>query len=133
MPHVSQSETVQFSKGKHAQPRARPNIRPDHNGTQRAQFESNKKKIYATQTHCGICGKEVDFAFKFPHPLSPCIDHIIPVARGGHPSDIGNLQLAHMCCNRQKSDKLTEKQVFDTGAEVISNRMLPQTFDWMNL
>ena len=33
------------------QPRARPaggfrsNLRPDHNGTQRAQFESNKKKI----------------------------------------------------------------------------------------
>ena len=23
------------------QPRARPNLRPDHNGTQRAQFESN--------------------------------------------------------------------------------------------
>ena len=28
-------------------PRARPNLRPDHNGTQRAQFESNKKRIYA--------------------------------------------------------------------------------------
>lgn len=133
MPHVSQSKTVQFAKGKHAQPRARPNIRPDHNGTQRAQFESNKKKIYATQTHCGICGKEVDFAFKFPHPLSPCIDHIIPVARGGHPSDIGNLQLAHMCCNRQKSDKLTEKQVFEQGTERISNRVLPQTFNWATL
>lgn len=65
---------------------ARPNLRPDHNGTQRAQFESNKKKIYATQRICGICGKEVDFSFKFPHPLSPCIDHIIPAAKGGHPS-----------------------------------------------
>ncbi|MGN0647082.1 MAG: hypothetical protein ACI4J3_00455 [Oscillospiraceae bacterium] len=58
MPHVSQSETVQFGEAKrgaakrgaakrgaakHAQPRARPNIRPDHNGTQRAQFESNKR------------------------------------------------------------------------------------------
>lgn len=39
-----------------SQPRARPNLRPDHNGTQRAQFESNKKKIYATQTICGIHG-----------------------------------------------------------------------------
>ena len=43
------------------QPRARPNLRPDHNGTQRAQFESHKKKIYATQKVCGICGKPVDF------------------------------------------------------------------------
>ena len=67
--------------------RARPskaNLRPDHNGPQRAQFESNKKKIYATQKVCGICGKPVDFRLKFPHPLSPCIDHIIPVAKGGH-------------------------------------------------
>ena len=24
---------------------AKPNLRPDHNGTQRAQFESNKKKL----------------------------------------------------------------------------------------
>lgn len=37
--------------------RARPskaNLRPDHNGPQRAQFESNKKKIYATQKVCGM-------------------------------------------------------------------------------
>lgn len=55
-------------------PRDKPtkaNIRPDHNGNQRAQFESNKKKIYDTQTVCGICGKPVEFRYKFPHPLSP--------------------------------------------------------------
>lgn len=110
--------------------RARPNLRPDHNGTQRRQFESNKKKIFATQRVCGICGKPVDFRLKFPHPLSPCIDHIIPVAKGGHPSDISNLQLAHMCCNRQKSDKLIATREVETGIELISNRALPLTFDW---
>lgn len=55
---------------------AKPNLRPDHNGTQRAQFNSNKKKIFATQKVCGICGKPVDFRIKFPEPLSPCIDHM---------------------------------------------------------
>lgn len=113
-----------------AQPRARPNLRPDHNGTQRSQFESNKKKIFSTQKVCGICGQPVNFGFRFPHPLSPCIDHIVPVAKGGHPSDITNLQLAHMCCNRQKSDKLAPKQDFGAGTQVISNRILPQTYDW---
>lgn len=112
---------------------AKPNLRPDHNGTQRAQFESNKKKIYATQRVCGICGNPVDFGFKFPHPLSPTIDHIIPVAKGGHPSDMSNLQLAHMTCNRQKSDKIKPNQDFSTGSELISNRVLPLTFDWKNL
>lgn len=105
-------------------------FRPDHNGTQRKQFESNKKKIYATQNVCGICGKEVDFNYKFPHPLSACIDHIVPVARGGHPSAIENLQLAHMTCNRQKSDKLVVKEVFDEEVKLVSNRNLPHTYNW---
>ena len=110
-----------------------PNQRPDHNGTHRAQFNSNKKKIYATQEVCGICGKKVDFSLKFPHPLSPCIDHIIPVSRNGHPSDINNMQLAHLCCNRQKSYKLSPKQDFKAETEVVSNRLLPLTFDWKSL
>ena len=112
---------------------SKPNLRPDHNGTQRSQFESNKKKIYATQTICGICGKPVDFGFKFPHPLSPCIDHIIPVSKGGHPSAIENLQLAHMCCNSQKSYNLVNTKSFESGVEFVSNRMLLHTFDWKNI
>ena len=105
--------------------------RPDHDGSHRVQFERNKKKIYATQTVCGICGNPVDFSFKFPHPLSPCIDHIIPIAKGGHPSDIDNLQLAHFCCNRQKSDKLEmDERKSKNEAEEISNDNLPLSTDW---
>ncbi len=109
-----------------------PTPRPDRSGSHQQQFRISKKKIYATQTVCGICGKPVDFSLKYPHPLSACIDHIIPIAKGGHPSDISNLQLAHWCCNRQKSDKLVEKQVFDQSLELISNRILPQCYDWKN-
>lgn len=87
-----------------------PTPRPDRNGSHQTQFRINKKKIYATQTVCGICGKPVDFSLKYPHPLSACIDHIIPIAKGGHPSALENLQLAHWCCNRQKSDKLVENR-----------------------
>lgn len=100
-------------------------------GTHRGSFEKNKKKIFATQNVCGICGKPVDLSIKYPHPLSPCIDHIIPIAKGGHPSDIDNLQLAHWTCNRQKSDKLIEKKdITCIDMEVISNRILPQSMDW---
>lgn len=106
--------------------------RPDQNGTHRGIFEKNKKKIYATQEVCGICGRPVDFSLKYPNPLSPCIDHIIPIAKGGHPSDIDNLQLAHWTCNRQKSDKLVKRQgtAESNGTEVISNRILPQSTNW---
>lgn len=106
--------------------------RPDRDGTHRKAFEANKAKIYATQTICGICGRPVDFSLPWPEPMSPCIDHIIPLDKGGHPSDIDNLQLAHAACNRQKSDKLYKTP---TGAPVIqpvqvTNRDLPQSIDW---
>ena len=102
--------------------------RPDQNGTHRGMFEKNKKKIYATQSVCGICGQPVDFTLRYPHPLSPCIDHIIPIAKGGHPSDIDNLQLAHWTCNRQKSDKVFVHK--EDKKEEIGNRVLPQSRDW---
>lgn len=104
-------------------------MRADKTGAHRSAYEKNKKRILKTQQTCGICGQQVDKNLKFPNPLSPVIDHIIPVAKGGHPSDIENLQLAHFCCNRQKSDKL-----FNMGKEakedVIGNRNLPQLTDW---
>ncbi len=104
--------------------------RPDQDGTHRLAFERNKKKIFAAQNVCGICGKPVDKSLRYPHPLSPCIDHIIPIAKGGHPSDIENLQLAHWTCNRQKSDKLIKRHRRAEENEVLSNRVLPQSRDW---
>lgn len=103
--------------------------RPDQDGTHRLAFERAKKKIYASQTVCGICGRPVDFGQKYPHPLSPCIDHIVPIAKGGHPSDMENLQLAHWTCNRQKADKLFTRRREDEE-ETLSNRVLPQACDW---
>lgn len=103
--------------------------RADKKGAHRANYERNKKRIFATQNTCGICGHPVDFSLKPPHPMAPTLDHIIPVSKGGHPSDIDNLQLSHWTCNRQKSDKIF-KQSHETK-QVIGNRNLPQTMDWM--
>ena len=105
--------------------------RPDRDGTHRLAFERNKKKIFATQNICGICGMPVDFSYKYPHPLSACIDHIIPIAKGGHPSDLSNLQLAHWTCNRQKSDKIMHENKKNTEQQdEVDNRDLPHSIDW---
>lgn len=102
--------------------------RPDRIGPHRVAFEKNKKRILKTQNICGICGKPVDTKLKYPHPLSPVIDHVIPINKGGHPSDIENLQLAHWTCNREKSDKLFNEARESTN--IIGSRNLPQTIDW---
>ncbi|MDO5015276.1 MAG: HNH endonuclease signature motif containing protein [Clostridia bacterium] len=104
------------------------NERPDRSGPHRVAFEKNKKRILATQEVCGICGKPVDMTLKTPHPLSACIDHIVPVSKGGHPSDIENLQLAHWACNRAKSDKLFKSK--REPKKAITNRNLPWSTDW---
>ena len=54
------------------------------------------------QDTCGICGREVDKTLPAGSPMSPELDEIIPVSRGGSPYDIDNLQLAHRTCNRRK-------------------------------
>lgn len=112
-----------------------PPVRTDRRaGGNRAAFEAARQKILKTQTVCGICGKPVDFSYRYPHPLSPTVDHIIPVSKGGHPSDLDNLQLAHRCCNRQKSDKLfvdLKNKSADGGDGLIANNMLEQHFDWI--
>ena len=107
--------------------------RPDREGQHRTQFDRNKRIILKTQEICGICGKPVDKSLRYPHPMSATVDHIIPVSKGGHPSDIDNLQLAHWCCNRQKSDSLdenTKKKTDSTTDTLQKNRRLPQSIDW---
>ena len=102
--------------------------RIDKQGAHRGTYEKNKKIIFKTQNTCGICGRPVDFNIKTPEPMSAVIDHIIPVSKGGHPSDMDNLQLAHWTCNRQKSDKLFV--IKKEEPKVLGNRNLPQSISW---
>lgn len=106
--------------------------RTDRQAGHRGAYEKARQKILKTETICGICGKPVDFSYTYPHPLSPTVDHIIPVSKGGHPSDIQNLQLAHRCCNREKSDRLlapSERTKDEPGR--ITNNDLPQIIEWI--
>lgn len=105
-------------------------LRADRSGPHRVAFDKNKKRMLKTENVCGICGHPVDKHLKYPHPMSPVIDHIVPVSKGGHPSAIENLQLAHWSCNRQKSDKMFNNQ--QEEPKVIGNRNLPQSIDWLS-
>lgn len=54
---------------------------------------------------CGLCGQEVLRTEVAPHPRSPSLDHIVPMARGGgHTYD--NVQLACFLCNSRKGAQL---------------------------
>lgn len=87
-------------------PHPKYNHRADHKAGHRSEYERNRQIILKTQDICGICGQPVDKTLKYPDPMSATVDHIIPINRGGHPSSIDNLQLAHFRCNRLKSDNI---------------------------
>ena len=109
-------------------------MRPDRLGQHHTEYDKNRLKILKTQTVCGICGKPVDKSLRYPHPLSPTVDHIIPVNRGGHPSSLENLQLAHWMCNRQKSDKLLSAQgylLYRAGGGTDVADPFPLSVDWV--
>ena len=106
--------------------------RLDKVGQFRTAYDKNRKIILASQSVCGICGQPVEKSLKYPHPLSGVVDHIIPLNKGGHPSDINNLQLAHRWCNRQKSDKLTEVRKGLKEENTINGELLPLHYDWKN-
>ena len=91
--------------------------RPERDTALRSQYEANKKIILATQSICGICGKPVDKSIKYPDPMSPTVDHIIPIAAHGDPVSLDNLQLAHRYCNRMKSDKIPKENVKPLDAQ----------------
>lgn len=104
-------------------------LRPDKSGSHRVQYEFNRQRILVTEDTCSICGSRVDKSLKYPHPLSAVIDHIIPISKGGHPSDIKNLALAHNQCNLKKTDKVYSTQNLENG-KTIGNRNLPHIIDW---
>lgn len=112
------------------------NNRPDHKPGHRTEYERNRKRILQAQNICAICGEPVDKSLKYPHPYCATVDHIIPVSKGGHPSDIENLQLAHFKCNRAKADNIAVPSYLlqnpDTTADIDSTTPegLPQTIDW---
>jgi 5-methylcytosine-specific restriction endonuclease McrA len=47
---------------------------------------------------CHLCGKKIDRRRAWPHPRSPSIDHLIPLAHGGADAP-RNVAASHFRCN----------------------------------
>lgn len=62
------------------------------NGHRRNQL---RRRVLAEENECWICGQPVDKTRKTPDPMSPEVDEIIPVSKGGDPYARANCRLAH--------------------------------------
>jgi 5-methylcytosine-specific restriction endonuclease McrA len=53
---------------------------------------------------CQLCHKPVNKKLHWPNPMSPTLDHIIPISKGGA-HERRNTQLAHARCNMKASNR----------------------------
>jgi hypothetical protein len=54
---------------------------------------------------CALCSAPVDQDRRWPDPMSPSLDHKVPLTRGGgHTTE--NTQLAHLGCNIRKGNRV---------------------------
>ena len=82
-----------------------------------------RMRVLAEESMCGICGYPVDKTLTVllgqhgrkcqdpgchgcePHPMSPEVDHIIPLHQGGPMYERSNVRLSHRRCNVGRNRK----------------------------
>ncbi|MFE7947402.1 HNH endonuclease [Streptomyces sp. NPDC057426] len=75
----------------------------------------DRKQIFERDRwRCHLCGKRVRRTAPAPHPLSPSIDHVIPLAVGGT-HEPANVRTAHFLCNSLKAHRGGGEQLMLIG------------------
>lgn len=63
---------------------------------------------------CCLCRKRVSPAIKWPDSMSPSLDHLVPLSKGGA-HDPSNVALAHLGCNTAKNNRGGGEQLLLIG------------------
>jgi 5-methylcytosine-specific restriction endonuclease McrA len=66
------------------------------------------------QWTCQLCQRPVDDTIAWPAPLSPSLDHIVPISKGGDHSR-ANSRLAHLACNSSRGNRGDDEQLMLIG------------------
>jgi 5-methylcytosine-specific restriction endonuclease McrA len=82
------------------------------------QARRRRAYVFATKGGvCVVCGEFIDMFLPGTHPDGPMLEHIVPVSRGGHPTDISNLAVSHNRCGLRKGNKLQSEMRPDQHEE----------------
>lgn len=59
---------------------------------------------------CGLCRRRIGKTYRYPHPRSASVDHIVPLSEGGE-HRWTNVQAAHLRCNLLKRTRAMGEQL----------------------
>lgn len=68
---------------------------------------------------CRLCMQPIDPEIAWPNPMSPSVDHVIPLSRGGAHA-MHNVQSAHLGCNSSKGDRDMADMVIRAGVQAAT-------------
>lgn len=77
-----------------------------------------RDQVYREETHCWLCGGEVDQNLPRGHPMARTADHLTQLCHGGPPADRANLRLAHGRCNTARSNALRRTRREDCACSI---------------
>lgn len=82
---------------------------------------SLERLIKRDKSICYLCGDKVDISKDYNDNYYPCIEHVIPIIKGGtHTWD--NVKLAHRICNNHKGTMTEEEFLEDNEAPSLIRR-----------
>ena len=65
----------------------------------------NRTEVFLADGYvCHLCDKKTDPTKSYPHPMSPTVDHVVPLSKGGL-HERSNCRTAHARCNWAKQDR----------------------------
>lgn len=70
-------------------------------------WERIRKAVLENCPVCWLCGHAIDLNLRWPDPMSPAIDHVVPLSKGGAPEDPANLRPSHLRCDQSRGNRMT--------------------------
>jgi hypothetical protein len=98
------------------------------------QYRDTRKRVLAGATHCAKCRQPLDWNAPPKSSLSPSLDHIIPIDKGGSAFDPRNMQPMHYGCNSGSATgsrplHLSPPPLVTNGHLAQSDRVKPDIHD----
>jgi 5-methylcytosine-specific restriction endonuclease McrA len=78
---------------------------PRSKGRTGRPYRRARQRLIDTRAACHICGRPIDYTLPYGNPMAFVMDHVVPIAHGGHELAPSNTAAAHWVCNARKGTK----------------------------